>query len=586
MKFILNENHKFILSESPLFNLEERFILDESTLLEAGATVAHLKTALKDLEMLLPRIIKAVESGIDIQVPDSLNVRGGNAQAEQQISKNCEDIQDLLNGRKNFKELLNKMSARTRERRPEKEYSKEELIEIEPLCNRIEEDMNSTISRFSNIARSKGDVAAQFSALNDILPRLFANIKKLYGLIDDSEDQEDSKDTKTYKYKLTRNVISLKVGDTYDLMSLIKVTPEPNKEIKATFKVINSSIATIDKKNSLTAVAEGQTMIHVTIDGHELKCACKVSAADPNKDISTSEGIDWKTKLASAVNKETVIEEFIYTVWPKEAKKVLAIKEALLPECENYGFLKSGSNRNPFIVFITDTYLNPSYGIRPLTYNIIHNLVARGTLKGEDLAGAGVMSKGNLIFCKALYKLDDGAIKMYIKKQHSILQAAKRPELFKSNAEMAFNMLYNLSQIQEGRATKDATNMQLRPMNQVEQLEAKWTETVSDTAEDEKTKTKVATNAELLKQIENTAAAAKLLVTLAIKFSSNEQITTAVSSCKEANELMNGASTPVEIQKLVASVERLYKIEKITEKQALSFIKSILESDKFEFKKE
>jgi hypothetical protein len=218
---------------------------------------------------------------------------------------------------------------------------------------------------------------------------------------------------------------------------------------------------------------------------------------------------------------------------------------------------------------------------------VIHNLVASNeVLKGEDLAGAGVMGKGNLVFCKALYKLDDGAIKMYLKKQHSILQAAKKPEIFKSNAEMAFNILYNVTQAQEGRSTKDAAEMQLRSMAQIEQLESKWTGTISNTAEADKSKNKVATNAELINQINNTADAAKLLMAIAIKFSSNEKITGAVSSCKEVNELMTRNITLIEVQKLVASVERLYKVDKITEKQALSLITSILESDKFEFKSE
>jgi hypothetical protein len=543
-----------------------------------GMYVAEtLMTALKDLEMLLPRIIKAVESGIDIQIPDSLNVRGGNAQAEQQISKNCKAIQDLLNGRKNFKELLNKMSARTREQRPEREYSKEELIEIEPLCNRIEEDMNSTISRFSNITRNKGDVAAQFSTLNDVLPRLLANIKKLYGLIDGPE---------TYHYKLTRNVISLKVGDTYDLMSLIKVTPEPDKEINATFKVVNSSIATINKKNSLTAVAEGQTMIHGTIDGHELKCACKVSAADPNKDISTSGGVDWKTKLASAVNKETVIEEFIYTTWSDlaQAQEVIKIKAALLQECEHYGFLTAGEKLNPFITFISTVYLKNDYGVKPELYNVIHNLVAGNVLAGKDLASKGEMGHGNLVFCKALYKLDAGAIKLYIRKQHNLLKAAKRPDIFESNAEMAFNILYKVATVVQGKDARNATDMQLRSMAEIEQLEAKWVGEVSDTAEEPKNK--VASNAELIKQIDTTEDAINVLVAMAIKFSTSDEITKAVKGCTEAKQRMSKSYTIAETQALVAKVERLYKLTAINASQALKLVKSILESDKFNLTKE
>ena len=44
---------------------------------------------------------------------------------------------------------------------------------------------------------------------------------------------------------------------------------------------------------------------------------------------------------------------------------------------------------------------------------------------------------------------------------------------------------------------------------------------------------------------------------------------------------MSKTTTLEDIQKLVASVERLYKIESINATQALSLIKSILESDQF-----
>jgi hypothetical protein len=221
--------------------------------------------------------------------------------------------------------------------------------------------------------------------------------------------------------------------------------------------------------------------------------------------------------------------------------------------------------------------------MQPQTYNVIHNLVADNVLSGKDITGTGVMTKGNLVFCKALYRLEPGAIKMYVKKQHNILQAATKPDMFASNAELAFNILYAVSQVQSGRATKFSTEMQLRSIAQIEQLEKKWTGTVSNTAEDSTTKTKTA---ELLKQIKDTTAATKLLVALAIKFSSNTKLTALVQAYTETRQLMKQSTTPIELQKLVASVENLYKITNITAAQALSLSKSVVESDQFEFTKE
>ena len=151
---------------------------------------------------------------------------------------------------------------------------------------------------------------------------------------------------------------------------------------------------------------------------------------------------DWKTKLASAVNKETVIEEFIYATWKREATEVLKIKQALLQSCEAWGFATEGEGQNPFIRFISDVYLK--YQIKPELYDIIHNLVANGYLSRQDLMGNGPMERGNLVFCRALYSLDAGAIKLYIRKQYNLLKAATIPDMFSTNAEMTFNAIYRV----------------------------------------------------------------------------------------------------------------------------------------------
>ena len=272
-------------------------------------------------------------------------------------------------------------------------------------------------------------------------------------------------------------------------------------------------------------------------------------------------------------------------LWKTDAKEVLKIKEPLLAECEVYGFETEGDAKNPFISFISNVYLKYKEKFTVEKYNIIHNTVANNNLTGEDLAGEGSMSKGNLVFCEALYTLDAQVIKLYLKKQAKLLKAANKPATFSNPAEMAFNILYKLTEVVTGVGTKDSSNQQLRTMADIERLELKWTGSVSDTAETSPAK-KVATNAELLKQIDTNDKAIKVLVALAIKFSSNDKIVAAVQSCKEAKALMLKTTTVDEIQKLVASVERLYKIENITATQASSLIKSILESDQFSLTKE
>jgi hypothetical protein len=318
----------------------------------------------------------------------------------------------------------------------------------------------------------------------------------------------------------------------------------------------------------------------------KIKAAVKADADSKIElDNNSTDGEDWKSKLASAINKDNIIQQFIYTTWPKDSERILKIKDALLQECEAYGFEKDGVAKNPFITFIPDVYLKYGDVFTPEKYNTIHNLVVNKSLTGKDLAGEGGMGKGNLVFCKALYSLDPGVIKMYIKKQHNLLTAANRDAKFNTNAEMAFNALYGVSKIATGDAAKDSTNQAIRPMNQVEQLEAKWTGTVSDTAEKEPQK-KVATNATLIQQIATTENAVKVLAALALKFSSKDTIVAAVQSCAEAKALMAKTTTVSDILKLVASVERLYKIENINATQAMSLVKSILEAEQFNLTKE
>ena len=90
----------------------------------------------------------------------------------------------------------------------------------------------------------------------------------------------------------------------------------------------------------------------------------------------------------------------------------------------------------------------------------------------------------------------------------------------------------------------------------------------------------------MLKQISSTDNAIKVLAALAIKFSSKDTLVAAVQSCAEAKALMAKTTTVSDILKLVASVERLYKIEHINATQAMSLVKSILEAEQFNLTKE
>ena len=590
MKFILQED-KFILNEK--FLLNERFVLNEDILLEAQATAKQLVIDLTKLNTLLPELLKYLPTGVNATFVEGSVLEGAALDIINEIKTGCSSVLKLLNKNPSFQETIKKIHEKVLN--TEATYSDDEIKVLQPLCYKIASDGNSVKDRLKSLKNQKGDFGEQLTTLQERLPKLQASIEELYKLInlkdDDHEDErpvDDKPEDEPITYKLNKTNLELEIGQTFKL----EVTSEPKKDIpadKIKFESTTPAIVKVAKSGLLKAFKAGSATIKITIDKVELNCAVVVKAKkdEPKKEpIETTDGIDWKTKFASAVNKETVIEEFIYTTWPEyaQAQEVIKIKAAFLHECEQYGFLTTGERLNPFITFISTVYLKNEYKVKPEIYNVIHNLVASGSLTGKDLASKGEMGHGNLVFCKALYSLEPGAIKLYIKKQHNLLKAAKKPDTFESNAEMAFNILYKVSTIVHGKDSRNSTEMQLRTIAEIEQLEEKWIGEISDTTEEPKNK--VATNAELIKQINTTEDAINVLVTMAIKFSTNDEITKAVNSCTEAKQRMNKTYTIAVTQALIAKVERLYKLTAINASQALKLVKSILESDKFNLTKE
>lgn len=563
MKFILQED-KFVLNETGRFLLNERFVLAENILLtEAHATAAQLVTDTNKIKTLLPELLRYLPTGIDYTRSSDPAL----LDTIESINTNCTEVLKLITTNPTLEKTIQEISDRASS--DPVEYSEEEIRSLQPLCYGIASDSNSIKDRLKDIKGKKGNFVEQLTTLQERLPKLKQDLENLYVTA-----------AKTYKYTLNKTSLELPVEKTFKL----EVTVEPKKPVSITFKAVGDAIS-VAKDGLIKALKVGKAKVIAMIDGKERKdinCVVTVKAGD----ITTTAGEDWKTKFASAVDKETVIEEFIYTTWPLEAaEEVLKIKDAVLQECAVYGFLATGTRVNPFINFISKVYLKKAYNVTPAAYNIIHNLVANKKLTGKDLLGQGDMGQGNLVFCKAFYSLDPGAMKLYITKQYNLLKAAQKPEKFASNAEMAFNILYNLSNSVVGAEARNSSEMKLRPMVEIEQLEDKWTGAISDT-DDKESRNKVANNATLIQQINTTDNAVKVLVTLAIKFSPNDEITAVVQSCKEAKELMTKTATPEEIRQLVASVERLYKIETITAAQALSLAKSILESDQFTLTRE
>jgi hypothetical protein len=268
MKFVLNEDSKFLLSEKSTFTLEERFILSEDALLlEAQATLKQLAIDLTKIDTLLPELITVLPIGLNLEILEGTLLDGTKLEIEEAIRSDCQSIQELVTTKHDLKELINKMQPRAQSPEATNSFTEDQIAILQPLCYSITSDGNSIKDRLKSIKNHKGNLAEQVVALQERLPVLKANLEKLYKLSEDG----------FAKYSLKKDVIKLKVGDTFTLKVL--ATPKPEKPIKVTFTSSDESIATIDPTGIITAKAEGNISITAAVADQVLKGQVIVKAA-------------------------------------------------------------------------------------------------------------------------------------------------------------------------------------------------------------------------------------------------------------------------------------------------------------------
>lgn len=602
MKFILQED-KFILNENRRFFLNERFILNEAETLEEASVgevaqkwAAQLTDTFSNTEVVLKKYkefagnsetnasVKGLKSQFD---RTSANL---SASLELPASEITEELTTIKAELRSYIQILTQILGKIKssdanedtltllETRIKKltaihgkaEWKAEDLAQLAAIIKWAEEQLTPV---FKEASGTPEEALEKFRADCDECLRLLAEIKENLPT-DFSKLTAD--ELRTFKEVAQKAIEAAKLKEAEKITRIAVV--QGFKTVQPQVQALKAAYTQLSKLPLITQQINNK------------------AKADAERTFGGEGEVDWKLKYAKAVNKSAVIEEFIYTTWDdfNKASKVLQVKEAVAQECESFGFKPSdakGENGNPFIWFISNVYLK--YNMRPDAYNVIHNLVANGVIKTNDLVGAedSSLARGNIIFCKDLYAQEVPVIKLYVKKQNSLLKATTKPDTFKSIPEMVYNMLYKLPEITTGSQIKTAwsTGLKLNTLTVIENLESKWVGKVSQTQldpNDKPEKSKTATNAELINQIKTPEDAVKVLVTLAAKFSSNDDLITVVESCTEAKQLMAKSTTFTEIQKLVASVERLYKLTNITATQALSLAKSILETEAFGLTKE
>ena len=461
---------KFILSESKRFLLEERFTLNEdNTLLEASAeavaqswtqkfkatfdtTEAVLKkyieyagltkaasaqqTQLKTLKSKLDPVAQELANTMELPIEDLAADKFATAKAEltnyvQALVEIQKSVNSTAETADTFTLLATKIKALNVLRTRFGQWKPQDSATVKDTLNWVSKNINPILSTASLDANAAG--VETFKQLCTECLEALQTFKTELPDQPESFTGFSAEDIKAYCTPIKQLIDTVKL-------------PDPDK--------LNKGVVV---KNLATCQAQAQAIkeIYTQVLQTPVMVKAKQETADKIQVESDPKTTDWAVKFAEAVNKEAVIEEFIYTTWPKQGSQVLAIKQALLEECTYYGFTES---ENKFLSFINSVYLNQQFSMRPLTYNVIHNLVANNSTKilsPEDLIGKGSLQKGNLIFCKALYALDDNAIKLYLTKQANLLKASPKTDSpFQEAPEMAFNILYKVDTVQRGSQTQ------------------------------------------------------------------------------------------------------------------------------------
>lgn len=581
MKFTLKEHKKFILKE--YFILEEK---ENTILVEAQATAKQLVIDLNKLDALVPELIKYLTKSAELNLSDELK-------------DGCSNILQLITENTDFKDILENLRKKASSTNTEENFSEEMIKVLQPLCYNIASDINSIKDRLKSISNNRGSIDEQTTALKERIPSLKNNIEELFKLFKEIEVEEDVE----YKYSLNNDIINLKKGNKF----ILKVSVTPEKEINPTFESSNTEIATVDENGTITAIKEGSTEINVKVEEKTLICKVTVlkdkteeehlndtddiNDSDKPAENSADDLIpefedDWATEYAGATDKEAIIEAFIYEVWSDDvvkAEQVIKIKKAFQQECVSYGF----SRQNPFISFISNVYL--PYEISVEAYNVVHNLVATKTIPIEDLTPAdnNIIGKANLIFCKELYKLEPGAIKLYLNKQKALIDSVKKlstlPDTFKSKSELLYTILYKTPISYDADSTISSTDAALNTMSKIELLEQKYTGAVMtvNIESDNEDQQNALNSASIVTNLDSTEDAIKLLATITIKFNSNKELVSLIYKCKEVAKWMQNSTTWDAVLKDINNSNKLYKLDTLKADKAIEITNAIFNSKKF-----
>lgn len=457
MKFILCED-KFLLNENPSFILEERFVLDETILLEAQATHKQLVIDLNKLDTLLPELLNYLPLGKDLTILSDTVLDGlEDLDIIENIKTGCDAVLTLLTKTKDFKTVIQTIRKKAEEKLLENNFSEDDVKVLQPLCYNIASNGNSVKDRLKSLKNKKGELGEQLVTLQGRLPKLKADIEELYKFFekDASEKPKDSADAtdtaddspaeSKIKFSLKNEQVKLASGKTFKLKIL--ATPKPKEAVKATFSSDNPAIATVSENGTITAISKGVTQIKVTIGEQTLTCKAIVTT-----DSRVADWEDMYKQCTECVNRKEAYDAFwtgglpkegeanpkelpiaptdkiaagyFKGEWGKHADRIMSLGTPFIKCLKEVGWSET---LNPFIALLKylckfDTVLinDASFTTLQSLYNV--------KIYEDDLRGKGKLEDLDLVRNPMFYKQSSDDIATYLTWQHTLISSGKLPE--------------------------------------------------------------------------------------------------------------------------------------------------------------
>ena len=185
MKFILNENAKFVL--------EERFSLTEAPLFEKTLpSFKKLNDTIRNIQAKLSDLLKTLESGAKLTAID-----GDNTATITTITTTCTKVKDLITKQK-FEELLSKLQTKLTELGSKSIKDPAENTKLEKLqaaSGELYSAIQIVIDNVTSLAKADTTKRSRhLQRLSEALPKIKTNIDLFYDLLKKSEPDATPKE--------------------------------------------------------------------------------------------------------------------------------------------------------------------------------------------------------------------------------------------------------------------------------------------------------------------------------------------------------------------------------------------------------